>query len=441
MSKGHIDTCQNGVLEGWATLGSSTDQAAVVRIYIDGENVGTVVADGFRDDLEASQVRGGYAYFRFSIPPRFGDGQTHHVVAEVLQTNEELFGSPFRFEYDARGAGSHGFGFYKELVFTETELDDDLSRFLQKVRAARKVVVFCGYDQTSRTKGYVHCLVSAWSNLGFPVLHVHAPALKTDGPEGVGSPADLIIQKANVGYDFGSWFAGLAVLGQTLSQLDEMILANDSVFGPIFDFTQFLTRARTSGADLFGILDSYEHGYHLQSYLLWFSRNAVASGMLLDLCEGYSITNDKGLIVQSGEIGLTRAANDAGLATSVMVSFEEVREAWLLNFERYVADVVALEGAPLPGQVSTRQTEARLETLFRLRADVLSGMAINPSHYFWRPLIETLRFPLIKKDLVLRNPVGIPDWHLIRRVLKASSEYNVLLMEEVYRSGKHLILV
>ena len=52
------------------------------------------------------------------------------------------------------------------------------------------------------------------------------------------------------------------------------MLANDSVYGPLFDLKEILARCDAS-ADIWGMTDNRAGGYHLQSYFLLFRGRAL----------------------------------------------------------------------------------------------------------------------------------------------------------------------
>jgi hypothetical protein len=60
------------------------------------------------------------------------------------------------------------------------------------------------------------------------------------------------------------------------------------------------------------------------------------------------------------------------------------------------------------------------EWLLRLTGKVALGESLNPTLYFWAPLISNWRAPFIKRDLVMFNPIKTPELLLVREVVKGS---------------------
>ena len=88
-----------------------------------------------------------------------------------------------------------------------------------------------------------------------------------------------IITRDNCHYDFGSHYAGYLVLkneGGSLEEFEQILLPNDSVYGPLFDLRDVINKMNASDCDIWGLTDSYESGYHLQSYFYGFKKSAIS---------------------------------------------------------------------------------------------------------------------------------------------------------------------
>lgn len=75
-------------------------------------------------------------------------------------------------------------------------------------------------------------------------------------------------------YDFGSYKRGYFYARHTglLDGAQELVLCNDSCFGPVAEFKTMFDRMRGRDCDFWGITDSNQFNYHLQSYFLCLSR-------------------------------------------------------------------------------------------------------------------------------------------------------------------------
>ena len=155
--------------------------------------------------------------------------------------------------------------------------------------------------------------------------------------------------RANEGHDFGAIAATMKHFPETL-QGNGILIANDSVVGPVGKFDKIMTRIARSKADFLGMVDTNQHQRHLQSWFLYFSRKAVKS----------------------------RAFKDFWLR----VRNQPNREAVILNYEVPMFAQLQFDG--LKG-----------DALFSLNA----AHTVNPSLHRWEELLE-LGMPFVKRSLV-----------------------------------------
>ena len=89
----------------------------------------------------------------------------------------------------------------------------------------------------------------------------------------------LVAQRRNFGRDFGAWQDLAAEARQRWPGATELLLANDSVLGPILPLPPVLAALRAGGEGVFGLTESIQGGPHLQSYFL-LARGAAATADL-----------------------------------------------------------------------------------------------------------------------------------------------------------------
>src|SRR5438045_8800342 len=86
----------------------------------------------------------------------------------------------------------------------------------------------------------------------------------------------------------------------------EVLMANDSVFGPLYDLGPIIS-TMNKRFDIWGMTDSYEINYHLQSYFLYFNEPAIKSETWLDFWQRMDFTGLSNWdIIVKYEIGLSQ---------------------------------------------------------------------------------------------------------------------------------------
>jgi hypothetical protein len=287
-------------------------------------------------------------------------------------------------------------GFARRVVAVGTELATAtlLDRLRPLTGGVRRVEAGIAPSGTGRIALYLHWSPSgavsamvlgqlaAWRAAGFDVVFVTNTTPPGADWEAVGMQATLRIARDNVGRDFGGWRDALGLALDRLGAPEELLLANDSVLGPVRPIAPVLKVMRDGGPGLFGMTESRGGGAHLQSYLLLASgAEAVAEvGRHLAACRP---ARSKWLLVRQGEIGLTRRMLGAGHRVAAVFGWARV--------------AAALDARAL----------AALGPRFAL-AGALDRYPLNATHHLWRLLVERFGFPYLKTELLLCNPNGIP---------------------------------
>lgn len=190
--------------------------------------------------------------------------------------------------------------------------------------------------------------------------------------------------RENVGYDFGSYFYGINLVSDKLYDYDRVFFINDSVYGPFND-----VKALSSGfdeLDLWGLTDSWQYNYHIQSYFLCINRSGYE--VLRKFIDNYKYPDQYADVVHSGEIGFTQA---------------------FLKSNSNVCSAFPLEGL-IAENLDRSLKKDKLESLNRYAIDmqkynqyIYSRMLnINPCLDYWKTLIEK-GFPFIKKKHVIKQ--------------------------------------
>ncbi len=306
--------------------------------------------------------------------------------------------------------------------------------FSARVRERRKVAIISTYHNFPFFLTYHYRLADTLSAAGFVVYFVHAGEAWSPLLLEIDRNDIFLCMKNNAGFDFGSYAVGFHLLKDMLEHVDELLFANDSIIGPATDMHDIFSEIRSSGADFAGMTDSYERGYHLQTYFIWLGRNAVQSRSLISFFDNprfaglaHGSERRKHMLrermVRDGELAFTRLLLEARLQGYALCPYQQVASRWLAKLPALVQLI-----ANLPGLEPRTAAEASsylpfklklLEGLDAIAASVVSGTPLNPTIFFWDVLIEDFRFPFIKRELVTANPRSIPSYFRISDVLQS----------------------
>jgi lipopolysaccharide biosynthesis protein len=279
---------------------------------------------------------------------------------------------------------------------------------------AGRVCVFVHFDRAGEIHDFVLHYLREIREAGFKIIFVsNAPKLKPAAVQRVRSLAAIILRRANVGYDFGGYKDGLSLIPD-LARVDLLLLANDSVYGPFRPLTDILSR-RGNDAQFWGLTDSWDRAYHLQSYFLLFGRVALAHEAFGRFWKSVRYVNSKGYVIRRYEVGLSRTLMKAGLRGKALFP---ARTAALAVIE-------SVRNGSLKNENFDDTGKRFLAAIYRA---LENGAPLNVSHYLWDYLIVEMGYPFVKRELIAKNPVSIP--HIARwpEVIGSVSSYDTDLI-------------
>lgn len=190
--------------------------------------------------------------------------------------------------------------------------------------SVRRACVFAHYDKDNIVDDYVYYYLSHLSGLAEKVVFVTVSAISDDHIDGLEKMGIEVIVRDNKGYDFFSYKLGLEKLLE--DNFDEIILCNDSVYGPFFHLKDLFESMGSLDCDFWGITDSNQIEYHVQSYFLVFKKAVAKSSVFIDFWESLKVIDNKREIINAYEVGLSKKLICAGFKSEVVYSVARVND-------------------------------------------------------------------------------------------------------------------
>jgi lipopolysaccharide biosynthesis protein len=134
--------------------------------------------------------------------------------------------------------------------------------------------------------------------------------------------SSIVVRKPNVGYDFGSWAVGLRT--KPVSEASRVIIANDSMLGPFSSLRPLVLAFENTSADVWGLTDSRQYTYHLQSYFLGFAGGILTDTPLRAFWRGVRDERTKFDVIRRYELGLSRILATEGYVRAVRYRADDV---------------------------------------------------------------------------------------------------------------------
>jgi rhamnosyltransferase len=201
-----------------------------------------------------------------------------------------------------------------------------------------------------------------------------------------------LIERPNTGYDFTSWKVGLEHLpGWT--DADRLLLANDSVVGPLVPYADLAQTMVGRGAQAWGAAVNLEVEPHLQSFALGFERDVVSSPLFAAFWSGLAPVATRREVILRYELGLSRLLRTAGFTLGGY-------------FEPTSRDVAVGRARRTRAAFSAGVAARNLRAAQRgVRTFLLDGQPFNPMIAWWDRATDR-RLPFVKLETLRDDPYG-----------------------------------
>jgi GT2 family glycosyltransferase len=233
-------------------------------------------------------------------------------------------------------------------------------------RPDRPLLVFAQFDGDGQLRPDLLPLLREYQSHADLVFVGATPALLNQPStlEQLQQICAVVLIRRNEGYDFGSWMSALSFCAADLANCRELILTNDSFYGPVLPLAPLFERLERCEAEVVGLTDNLLYRPHLQSAFMAYRQPVLASEAFTSFWQQLQIWPSKRELVKNCEVGLPVRLREAGFS---------------------------------------------LASLYSQNANG------NILHFHWKQLIEEQGFPFLKVSLLRDNPCNqaIDDWHQV----------------------------
>ena len=250
----------------------------------------------------------------------------------------------------------------------------------------RRVCIFAHYDKNDYVDEYVYYYLKELLKIVDDLVFVTVSKIKKDDVDRLRNLNIKIIQRENIGYDFYSYKVGIDYL--ELDKHDELILCNDSVYGPFVSLENIFHTMLNQECDFWGITASESISYHLQSYFLVFKSSLLHSQSFKDFWNDVEILDDKTEIIKKYEVGLSQFLLKNNFHHSVYINNVKYTVTKSDNIKRLVKRVIKAPYKIL-----------KLILFPQQYWKALKKKNINVSLLYWDKLLLEQKMPFLKKSL------------------------------------------
>jgi hypothetical protein len=293
-----------------------------------------------------------------------------------------------------------------------------------------KVALFCHFDRAGRIRDDLRHYLAELGRCGFSVVFVsNSRRLQ---------PAEIIflqkhcagvITRRNAGFDFSAWKDALLAAGLPRPDTTTLLLANDSVYGPIRPLWPTLAAIDFAVADLWALTDSWQLRYHLQSYFLIAGPRVLQSHAWEKFWREVRPLAMKRWVIRRFEVGLSQAMLRAGFRLRAVWPYHTLLGA--ASAGAASAGAATAAGTEDPLLAAGRRQERRI------RQALAEGLPLNPTSDLWRALLRR-GYPFLKRELLRENPTRVADLWDWRALLAETSEIDpAIIVADLARSARN----
>lgn len=183
---------------------------------------------------------------------------------------------------------------------------------MMTVNKPHRITLVAGYDDRNMIHDYTIFLLESLSKIS-DVYYMSAAEMPDDQLAKLDGIAKWAGAYRHGRYDFGSWGILIEKLGwDEISRYDELLLVNDSIYGPMFDLEPICQAMTGSNCDFWGMTANGQIDHHLQSYFLSFKKSVLADPAFREFWIDIEKQENHNQIVEKYEIGLSKLLTSRG---------------------------------------------------------------------------------------------------------------------------------
>ena len=220
----------------------------------------------------------------------------------------------------------------------------------------------------------------------------------------------ILIERCNVGRDFGAYQTGLAHFEslEWVGPYNKLMLVNDTLFYSKYT-GQLIAQMLENDEPFLGAFENFSHHYHVGSFFLCFARRVIQADAFKTFWKRYRPYSTRYHCIMAGEVGLTKALMRAGFTPSVIYSTTALRLAIMRFAEAGPESLATLIASWIPESWTNRNfpgmgsSAGAASGTHLLNAFLRKCEKVNQSHALALCANIVMGVPFIKKDICYRD--------------------------------------
>jgi hypothetical protein len=187
--------------------------------------------------------------------------------------------------------------------------------------APGRTCLFVHFDPDGRIDPHVLRYLSALKACGLDTVLISSGNLTPEAFAAAEPLTVAAIARENKGLDFSGWALALELFPRLLGS-QSLLIANDSVYGPVGDLKGLFERMEAGPFDVWGAIESRNPAQHIQSWFVNFRGPVLQSEAFAAFWSGVLPLDDKRAVIHQYEIPLWRTFEAAGFRVGAAVGWE-----------------------------------------------------------------------------------------------------------------------
>jgi len=272
----------------------------------------------------------------------------------------------------------------------------------------KRACIIAHFDKDNIVDEYVYYYLKELMSVAGKIIFVTVSDIDIEDINRLDLMGINIIKRDNIGYDFYSYKMGIKSLD--LSLYDEVIICNDSVFGPLIPIKELFNKMDGVNCDFWGITESNLVAYHIQSYFIVFRKKLIDSLLFYKSWDNIEILEDKSEIIEKYEIGLSQ----------LYIQNDFIGTA--CNKDNISHKTILIYILKLLKEAPFRIFNITKNPFFYI--NIIRKKQYNAPIHFWKDFLVKGNLFFLKKSLVTDKIYGNDNYKEIKTIFKENSKYN-----------------
>ncbi len=225
----------------------------------------------------------------------------------------------------------------------------------------KRIGIYSFYDKDGIVDDYVlYFLRDLRENLEELIVVSNGP-LREKGKICLEQISARLVIRENKGFDIWGYKTGMDLIGwEKLEKYDEVVVCNNTVFGPVYPFSGMFSEMEKRELDFWGITKHFKstgdpfccnpYGYlpeHVQSYFMVYRRRMVQSAEFQEYWDRLPELSSYEEAVGLHETAFTKKFSDMGFSWDVYVQVDDMEDYGLFPLMLYPKKLVAERHCPV----------------------------------------------------------------------------------------------